>query len=211
MDGAQANGFDFGAGALCLDFVNTVDWRHDAARRRDGLGSYGALVEWGRQAGLLPDGLVRSLRRRAAEEEQAAAAALGEAVALRDAVYRIFAAVIRGGEPAAADLARLNRALDRGLRHLRVVPAAGGFAWRWEQPEGDLLPMLWPVARSAADLLVSGDLDRVRECDGDPCGWLFLDRSRNRSRRWCDMSGCGNRAKARRHYQRRRGRAEAGA
>ena len=79
----------------------------------------------------------------------------------------------------------------------------GGFAWAAGAPGTPLRRPLWPVLWSAADLLTSDRLARVRSC-GDPrCGWLFLDTSRNRSRRWCDMADCGNRAKARRHYARR--------
>jgi predicted RNA-binding Zn ribbon-like protein len=64
--------------------------------------------------------------------------------------------------------------------------------------------MLWPIVDAAADLLVRGEPERIKTCGSATCGWLFLDLSRNRSRRWCDMKDCGNRAKARRHYARRK-------
>lgn len=86
----------------------------------------------------------------------------------------------------------------------RVLAVGPGFAWTWPEEAADLARPLWPVARSAAELLTSPDLGRVHECLGDNCGWLFLDTSRNRRRTWCSMEGCGNRAKARRHYARRR-------
>jgi predicted RNA-binding Zn ribbon-like protein len=91
-----------------------------------------------------------------------------------------------------------------------VEVGAGGERWRWRwagdaESEPALDRVLWPVARSAAELLTSDDLAAVRECAAPDCRWLFLDRSRNRSRRWCAMATCGNRSKARRHY--RRGRA----
>jgi predicted RNA-binding Zn ribbon-like protein len=108
----------------------------------------------------------------------------------------------RSRTPAAADLARLNAALAAALPHLRLAPRAGGYDWVWDGRGDDLASPLWPILRSAADLLASPDLARVRECDGEDCTWLFLDYSRNRSRRWCSMASCGNRAKARRHYQR---------
>ncbi|MBI4413448.1 MAG: CGNR zinc finger domain-containing protein, partial [candidate division NC10 bacterium] len=78
------------------------------------------------------------------------------------------------------------------------------FAWRWTGDGQRLDRMLWAVTRSAADLLTSGELAAVRECEAETCAWLFMDRSRNRSRRWCDMKACGNRAKARRHYERKK-------
>ena len=105
---------------------------------------------------------------------------------------------------AAADLDALNATLARALPHLRIVPEADAYAWNWAGEEDALDSMLWPVARSAGDLLTSDELKRVGECQGDGCGWLFLDMSRNRSRRWCDMGDCGNRAKARRHYHRQK-------
>jgi predicted RNA-binding Zn ribbon-like protein len=79
-----------------------------------------------------------------------------------------------------------------------VVPRAGGFEWKWAGDEDALDRMVWPVARSAADVLVSDEGSRVRRCAGESCHWFFLDSGRNRSRRWCDMRDCGNRAKARR-------------
>jgi len=84
-----------------------------------------------------------------------------------------------------------------------------GFAWDWHEADGALELPIWIVARSASTLLVSQGLRRVRECAGEKCDWLFLDASRNRSRRWCDMAACGNRAKAQRNYARRRGSTDA--
>ena len=103
-----------------------------------------------------------------------------------------------------ADLERLNRAVSRILAQTRIVPAANGFTWAWNESEEALDQVLWPVVRSTIDLLTSADLGRVRECASEHCGWLFLDSSKNRSRRWCSMEACGNRTKARRHYARRR-------
>ncbi|MCL6613391.1 MAG: CGNR zinc finger domain-containing protein [Firmicutes bacterium] len=80
----------------------------------------------------------------------------------------------------------------------------GGFAWKWGGEGKALDRMLWPVVRSAAELLISGDRERVRECAAEGCGWLFLDASRNTRRKWCAMTSCGNRAKARRYYERKR-------
>jgi len=84
-----------------------------------------------------------------------------------------------------------------------MVPTDG--AWRWEFVDGEELDsMLWPIVRDAAELLTSRDFDRVTECSGSDCTWLFADKSRNRSRRWCDMAECGNRSKARRFYRRQK-------
>ena len=203
------SGFEFGAGAPCLDFANTVESRPDAARRRDRLGTYGDLVAWARAAGLLSAREAAVLARRAAARPRLAAAALGRAVALREAIYGIFSAVAAGRRPAARDLVVLNRALGAALGRLRVARGRDGYGWVWASGDRAGSPLSldrpwWPVARSAAELLASVQLARVRECAASSCGWLFLDRSRNASRRWCDMRVCGNREKARRFYRRRR-------
>ena len=89
--------------------------------------------------------------------------------------------------------------------HLRIEADPEGFGWTWEAPVDRFDRILWPIARSAAELLTSPDVADLRECASDRCSWLFLDRSRTRRRRWCDMKVCGNRAKARRHYRRKKG------
>ena len=113
------------------------------------------------------------------------------------------AAIAKGRSPDADDVRALNGALSTAFAHLRVATSTGGFAWEWAEGDQPLERMLWPVVRSAAELLTSDKLSLVKQCAG--CGWLFVDRSRNHSRRWCDMRYCGNRAKARRFYARQQG------
>ncbi len=187
--------------SLCLDFANTVSWRA-SAQPQEKLTDYANLVGWGRQAGVVP---ARQARRMLAHGERSpvrAAHELEHAIAVRESIYRIFASVARGRRVARSDLALLNRAIQAALERLEVVPEAHRFAWRWPEDTDTLEPILWRVARSAAELLTSEEMVKVRVCAGTGCGWLFLDQSRNHTRRWCDMSDCGNREKARRHYQR---------
>jgi predicted RNA-binding Zn ribbon-like protein len=188
--------------AVCLDFANTVGSTREQLGEE--LFSYGDVVDWSARAGLLTDAEARYLRAEVAKRPAEAAAVFSQAIALRETIFRLFTAVAAGQAPAAADLAGLNQALGEALGHLRLVPAGSGFDWGWSSDGGALERPLWPLARAAADLLASELRDRVRECAGDTCRWLFLDHSRNRSRRWCDMADCGNRAKARRYYQRQR-------
>jgi predicted RNA-binding Zn ribbon-like protein len=89
------------------------------------------------------------------------------------------------------------------LSHLRLGSRGGELFWTWAAADDALEAPLWPILRSAAEILTSEDRQQVRECAGTACTWLFLDRSRNRSRRWCSMESCGNREKARRHYRRK--------
>jgi predicted RNA-binding Zn ribbon-like protein len=201
--GTYTGTYEADAGALCLDFTNTVSWRKDE-RRHDWLASYTNLVAWGLIAGVLNDSEARKLADRAGQQPEAAARVLARAMILREALYCIFSDASAGRMPDTAKLALLNDELRQACRYLNLAPAAGCFVWEWERDPDLLDRMLWPVAHSAAELLTSAELNRVGECEGEGCGWLFVDRSKNRSRRWCDMDGCGNRAKARQHYRRKR-------
>jgi predicted RNA-binding Zn ribbon-like protein len=193
------------AGVLCLDFVNTVDPRH-ASGRREYLDDYAALVAWGGHAGAIDAGQGERLRAAAAGDPAGAERVLGRAIRLREALYPLLSRAARGQPPGPHDLGMLQAELTRALPHLRVTWSPAGFAREWEQDSSALDQVLWPVAWSAEELLTHGPLDRIRECPGQGnCGWLFLDLSKNASRRWCDMRVCGNRAKARRHYARAQG------
>ena len=194
--------FDLDAGALCLDFANTVEW-HASDHPDDKLHNYADLIAWAEATAiLLPDRADRS-RQMAQKQPKMAGAAFDRAIQLREAIYRLFVDVSEQGAFHAGDLALLNEALGESLSHLQVVASSAGFDWGWAESSVDFDQILWPVARSAGDLLISDKLERVRQCADDRgCGYLFVDTSRNRSRRWCSMESCGNRAKAHRHYQR---------
>ncbi len=196
--------FDLSGGRLCLDFANTLGG-HRPDAPREYLGTYADLIAWGRQAGALSEEQARLLLARAERRSADASATLARARALREAIYQLFAAVAAGAPADPADLDTLQAELSTALARARLVPGEGAFAWDWVGEEGALDRMLWPVARSAADLLTSGgELTTVRECGSRTCSWLFLDTSKNHSRQWCDMRVCGNREKARRYYERRK-------
>jgi predicted RNA-binding Zn ribbon-like protein len=196
--------------------VNTVDPRH-AQDRREYLDSYPALAAWGRHAATAgadrDDRPGEAAAGELAEAGEAAGAGdlleaervLGRAIRLREALYPLFRQAARGQSPDPDDLGVLQAELTLALPHLRIGWSPAGFAREWEHGRPALDRVLWPVSWSAAELLTHGPLDRIRECPGQGnCGWLFLDLSKNASRRWCDMRVCGNRAKARRHYTRTR-------
>lgn len=199
-------------GRLCLDFVNTVRARVPGASRgherewMDGvteerLDSYEALIGWGRYAGAITEVEAGTLARIADQNPQDAAVVLARVIALREAIYRIFKAVIEGWEVPAHALDLLNSELRiaRGREKLIADPH---FRWTWNLDPPALDRVLWPVARSAAEILTSTEVKRVGQCPGEACGWLFLDTSRSRRRRWCDMADCGNIAKVRRFRRR---------
>lgn len=190
-------------GRLSLDFANTVDW-HAGDNRIEYLLGYSDLVAWGRHAGVLSIPQAQTLFQQADLCPAGAAAVLERAIALRESIYRLFSAVSHSRSPETADLATFNEELGQALSQSRIIETAEGFDWDTTGTGDALDQILWPVVRDAADLLTSNSLRRIRECAGDRCGWLFLDTSRNGRRRWCAMEDCGNRAKARRHYQRSR-------
>ncbi len=193
----------FIAGSVCLDLVNTVGGR-DARDvvLRDKLEDYADLAAWSRLAGLSITGEARHMERVAERYPARAAATLARTIRLREALYRIFKSALRRSAPDESDMDVLRDEISVAKSHQRLVRAGSGFVWTWDRSENALDSLLWRVSQSAADLLTSADLQKLRQCSGDECGWMFLDTSRNRTRRWCDMKDCGNRAKVRRFRRR---------
>ena len=195
-------------GVLCLDFANSVDDR-TGSHPADYLLDYADLARWGRHAGQLDQGELNVLLAEARRRPDAARAVLAGAIALREAIYRVFAAVAHDERPAEVDLETIKRAYLTALERARLDEVGDGIGWVWREDESDLERVTWPVTSSAVELLTGAELPRVKQCPGASggCGWLFLDASRNASRRWCSMEGCGSQAKMRRLYARRRGEA----
>jgi predicted RNA-binding Zn ribbon-like protein len=191
-------------GWLCLDFANTVDW-HASDHPEESLNSYADLVGWAEKVGIVTADGAEKFTRRSAKTPAEAEATLAKAIKLREAIYGVLAARAHGQEIPADDLGAVNRAAADLHARSRLVVKDDGFAWEIDAGEDELDSLLWPVVRSALDLLTSADIVRLGQCaDADGCGWLFWDTSRNRSRRWCDMGDCGNRAKVRRYYSRKK-------
>jgi predicted RNA-binding Zn ribbon-like protein len=190
---------------LCLALANSVIWRR-GADRRDLLHHYGHLVEYLEENLLfMPAEQAASLRARAAAQPGQAAAAFREAVDLREALFRLFSAVAAREAPGADDLALVNRWIGNAGAQEEVAPDGDGFTRVYRGAGEVLVAPLWPVASSAARVLTSAsDLERLKQCPSAECGWLFIDESRNRTRRWCDPALCGNRARVRSHYARSR-------
>jgi predicted RNA-binding Zn ribbon-like protein len=191
-------------GHLALDFANTAGW-HASAERLEHLSDYGELVVWAEHAGALADSETAALVREGKRHPERAGRALEHAVAVREAIYRIFAAISQSRSPAPGDLAVLHQARIKALR--AATPqwrADAGLELRWTADPPDLLRPLYPIAIAAGELLESESLTRLRQCGNHPCGWLFLDRSRNGSRRWCSSDECGNVSRVRRFRERAR-------
>ncbi|MEU4689309.1 ABATE domain-containing protein [Actinoplanes sp. NPDC023714] len=189
-------------GATCLDFANTVDARATDAPEEH-LAGYPGLVRWSAYAGLLDEPATRHLLTLAAARPQAAQASHAAALTLREAIFRIFAGLAAGAPPAAADLALLQQGYAAALATARLEQRGDRFVWNL--PAENLHRAWWPVAVAASKLLTGGSLDRVKVCaSGRGCRGLFLDTSKNNSRRWCTMESCGTAAKIQRQAARRR-------
>jgi predicted RNA-binding Zn ribbon-like protein len=199
----NAGNLDLLGGRLCLDFVNTVEWR-GRAEPQEFLKIYQDLLSWAHHAGILSGHETKALKQKSEERPKEAGAVVAKARLLREALYRIFISCTEGAAADEKDLSVFNKALSQTMAQSRIVATRDGYLWEVIGRKDELDGILNPVVRSAADLLVAGEIKRVKSCADKECGWLFLDVSRNRSRRWCDMSDCGNRAKASRFYKKKK-------
>ena len=170
---------------LCLEFANTRFWRGQAVPTET-LNAPQDLAAW-----------AKASKAPSAREFDAA-------VALREAIYRLFDAQAQGKSAPPRDLETLNQALAQAPARTTLKRGRAGYDWEVDAKAGTALALLAPMLWSAGDLLAGPRLDRVRRCANPECGWLFLDDSRAGKRRWCSMQACGNRAKARRHYHKSR-------
>lgn len=198
----MAEEFQLVAGHLALDFANTLDYRYDPDRLIDLLPSYERFLAFCRQSGVMTAVQMRKLLDGLSEVDSRRA--LKEVIELREALYFLILSAVHGRPPGESHLRVLNRfisetrAVDQVVWHKRKFVRS--FPDLMERPDGPLRG----VVDAAVVLMTSSDLLNVRECSEKTCRWLFLDRSRNHSRRWCDMQLCGNRSKAKRFYARTR-------
>lgn len=189
------------AGTPCLDFINSVS-DHLGPASTERLCSYTDLVFWTARCGLIDAAEQVRFTALGRKRPRSAAAALKTALRFREAAFRVFLAITADTAPAGSDLAEVNRLVKQAQAQLELVSVAGHYHLSWRETESAPEQILWRVARAMAELMTSDALLTVRVCAGEACGWLFLDKSRNHLRRWCSMSDCGNRAKARDFYKR---------
>lgn len=195
--------FELTGGRLCLDLANTLDERL-RERPRELLRGYKDACDWALQAGALPPSEHKALLKRAKALPAEAEKALRRLQKGREAIFETLSAVARGEAVPAAALAALNDLIHIATSKRELLPReTGPLAWKWRRGDTpDLDRPLWAAVLSAMDLVTSDTVRRVRRCQGTGCAWLFMDTSKNGTRRWCDMSVCGNRAKARRFRSR---------
>jgi predicted RNA-binding Zn ribbon-like protein len=200
---SRAGSLDLIADDLALNFANTESGRGFPSHQNHFRGA-GNVVEWLRHAKALPVEEADWLRKRAGERADLAADLLAQAVALREAIHDIGAALGRHAKPPEAALASLSALHARCVAKAELAPGALSCRWSWSVRASPVEAALGPIALAAVRLFTEGDFHRIRECGGHACGWLFYDRSKNNRRRWCEMEVCGNRAKQRRLAARRR-------
>lgn len=193
--------FHLDAGALAADFTNTLS----GSRERPGaehLASYADLVEFTRQSGVISAGVAKLLLAEAQRRPEKATQVHRRAIALREAAWRVFDRIAQDREPGPADVEVIAAEARRATAEMVFLKQGKTYGWTWPDSD-DLERPLWPIARAAADLLASDDeRPRLRECASETCAWIFVDRTKNGSRRWCSMSDCGNRAKVRAYRDR---------
>jgi predicted RNA-binding Zn ribbon-like protein len=200
--GSRAASLGLIGGALALNFANTSSGR-GSEQHLEHLRAPADLLAWAHHAGVLRDEDLAQARLLLADGP-AASGLLQAALTLREVVHRIFLALAEGRVPAPADLQAVTLTHAATLARARLLPRQDGtFAWAWRPADGLAEALLGPVALSALSLLQGLDPLRVKQCGGQHCGWLFFDTTKNRRRRWCEMSVCGNRAKQRALRQRR--------
>jgi predicted RNA-binding Zn ribbon-like protein len=188
---------------LALDFANTESGRGFSSHENH-FREAGNVVEWLRHANTLPVEDANRLRRRVTERADLAADLLVTAIELRESIHAIGAAIGRDARPPEARLASLSNLHARFVAKAELAPGVTSCRWLWDLRGSPVEAALGPVALAAIRLFTEGDFQRIRECGGHACGWLFYDCSKNNRRRWCEMEVCGNRAKQRRLAARRR-------
>jgi predicted RNA-binding Zn ribbon-like protein len=182
----------FIAGNLALDFVNTVGNR--LGEPREYLDRVAELERWARLAGLFGTRAHLFLSRKQLEDVHA----------VREQLYALFQPLASGSAISKQGLSQLNARFSPTASKRKLDYNQNSVNWRWDTSANDPDRILAPILLSATELLVSGRYRRIRQCQGETCGWLFLDRSRAGRRLWCSMADCGNRAKVRRHYRKHR-------
>jgi len=186
-------------GHVCLDYANTLSWR-GRETPAEKLYDLADVIGWIEIAAGMAGPATREIRDWSREHRKKAARMFAEAITMREVIFRIFSAFAAGEAVRSADFDALRRALADAPGRCDLASLEGRYAWRIERLDPAMPALLAPVLWSAGDLMLAAGQRLIRRCANPDCLWLFVDESRNGTRRWCDMTSCGNRAKARRHY-----------
>ena len=188
---------------LCIEFTYTLEDRW-SNQGKELFNSFADLVGWCRDADLLSEIEAGRMLLEGNGNQVGAVEALNRAKAWRESIYSVFLAIAQSAQPEDRALDELNEAIASTSAKSRIIPVENGFEWTCVRDCDAPERILWPVIRSAGALLTSEDRNKLKCCASSDCLFLFFDTSRNGMRRWCDMKTCGNRAKVRRHYQKKK-------
>ena len=184
-------------GSFCFDFTNTVHSRKDEATY-DYLNSYIDIIDWGERVKLLPKERLSKLKDYAQEHKKEAELKLNEIISKRELLYKIFSALAHDKSLTEKETESFNDSLSDSLSNIRLKIGRAGINVAWRETEIDLMEPLWAVYKDAYDIITTAQLNRIKECKA--CGWVFMDKSKNNSRTWCNMQTCGSIDKAKRYY-----------
>jgi len=190
---------------LCLSYANTLSWR-GSPTPVEHLHCFPDILDWIERSRVVTPPATRQIRHWARTHADAVGMVFAEAIAIREVLFRIFSAIAAGASVHPRDFAPLKTSLAETPPRNQLSRTGKRFAWQIDELHPSVADVLAPVLWSAGDLMLNAQGRRIRCCANGECLWLFIDQSKNATRRWCDMSSCGNRAKARRHYSRIRGR-----
>jgi predicted RNA-binding Zn ribbon-like protein len=190
-------------GELCLDFCNSGQGAR-GSRGEEWITDYGELVCWLQAAAALTPRQASALRAAAERTPEAAERVWSRALRFRETLARALLARAQDKSPQSEDLRALEAEYARTSRHARLAPTEDGFRWTLDSAADDLELALRPLVESAVSLMTSPRMARLRRCGNQTCYWLFIDETKNCSRRWCEMASCGNVMKVRRHRERQR-------
>ena len=190
-------------GELALDFANTSSGRGSTGHHEH-LRAAGDVIDWAEHArAILPED-AEWLRDMTLQDPQLAQKLLGAALALREDIYGLGAELAAGHAAPREKIDRIAAVQASALAKATLQPIEGRYAWSWVAKTSPIEAVLGPISLSAITMLMQADLTRIKQCPGEKCGWLFFDATKNKSRRWCEMEVCGNRAKQKRLVARMR-------
>ena len=179
---------------LALDFVNTVYWRN-TKKRREWLNDIGDLNAWTKMVGLSKTIDIKWK----SKPEDFWQSLYTEAIQLRECLYGLLEASIEGQRALEEDWEFFNDKLATAMSNARLHASHDGYEWSFNQAD-PLRSYQYPILKAVADLLISPELQRLTRCSNPQCGWLFLDKTKNRSKQYCCQNPCANRVKAHKHY-----------
>jgi predicted RNA-binding Zn ribbon-like protein len=186
-------------GNLSLNFVNTVQDRYQEPLENY-LHNYLDLITWAQFADAINSSQKRILEKIGQKNKGKANQIYEESIQLREAIYQFVISLINQDKNPPANRQLINHWLSKAFSNLELVQVDDSFVLDWKSENFGLESVLWPIIRSFAELITSDARHRIKQCSN--CGWVFVDKSKNKRRRWCSMEICGNQVKARRYAER---------